>query len=369
MNKILNVALISPSKNAYSETFIQMHRKGIEGNVVYYFNGDLPTKNNLENRLASNIYKLFFRIKKIFKFTQLTILEQSLKHSFKKHKIDIVVAEYGTTAAAVYNVCFNTKIPLLPIFHGFDASINHILETHKNKYEKIFNYSKYIVVVSNKIAETLITIGCLKNKIIITPCAPQNKFFDIKPNFKKNNFLAVGRFVDKKAPYYTILSFVKVLRKYPNAKLQLIGDGPLKNVCENLINYYKVSNNIKIIGAVKSKDIDSYFENSYSFLQHSVVANNGDSEGTPVSVLEASAAGLPVVSTKHGGISDVILNNKTGFLVDEHNVELMAEKICNLIEDKLLAKKMGQEGRAFVRKNFSYQNHISTINKAIKNSL
>ncbi len=369
MNRKLNIALISPSKNSYSETFIQMHKSGIKGNIIYYYNGDIPTCNDLEGVYLNKFKKKIFKLKKRINLTQLSIKEQALLASFKKNKIDIVVAEYGTTAAAVFNTCSHNNIPLLPIFHGFDASISEVIENNKTKYLKVFDYSKIIVVVSNKIAETIINLGCPKNKIVVTPCAPNSKFFNNKPNYNKPVFITVGRFVEKKAPYYTILSFIKVLKKHPNAELHFIGDGPLKNICIDLINYYAVNNNIKIHGIINSDQIHTYFENAYGFIQHSIIAKNGDSEGTPVSILEASAAALPVVSTKHGGILDVILDNNTGFLVEEHNVDFMSEKICELLENKNLAKQMGERGRDYVLKNFSYDIHLNLINKAIQDSL
>ncbi|MFM8421765.1 MAG: glycosyltransferase, partial [Verrucomicrobiota bacterium] len=92
---------------------------------------------------------------------------------------------------------------------------------------------------------------------------------------------------------------------------------------------------------------------------------NGDMEGTPVAIIEAQSAGLPVVSTRHSGILDIVVHNETGFLVDEGDVAAMAEHMCTLLDDPELAKRMGAAGKKRIREHFTMEHHIQTINKAL----
>jgi glycosyltransferase involved in cell wall biosynthesis len=98
-----------------------------------------------------------------------------------------------------------------------------------------------------------------------------------------------------------------------------------------------------------------------AFVQHSVRTTYGDSEGTPVAVLEASATGLPVVSTKHAGIQDAILHRCTGFLVAEQDVNSMADYMLRLASDSRLAAAMGSAGRQFVLENYSAEKSIGQL--------
>lgn len=369
MNRKINIALISPNKNAYSETFIQMHKYGLTGNIVYYFDGFLPSKNETDCSYVSPITKKLYSLKKLLKLTKFNVKEQTLLKSFKKNNIDIIVAEYGITAASVLKVCKKLKLPILPIFHGYDASVYDIVYAHKEKYKLLFDYAPKVIAVANSIANNLKNLGCTPSKIIVTPCAPNNSFFEINTNLENQNFLSVGRLVDKKAPYYSILAFSKVLKKFPSARYYIIGDGPLYNTCLNLISYLKLEKNIFLLRKQKPEKVKKYLENSIGFLQHSIIAKNGDEEGTPVSILEASAAGLPIISTKHAGIIDVVVNNKTGFLVEEHDVEAMSIKILELLKSNKLAKEFGEKGREFVKENFSQKKHLSILNNTIKEIL
>jgi glycosyltransferase involved in cell wall biosynthesis len=97
------------------------------------------------------------------------------------------------------------------------------------------------------------------------------------------------------------------------------------------------------------------------------VAANGDSEGTPVGIIEAMAAGLPVVSTRHAGIPDVVIENETGFLVDEGDINQMAEHLLSLVKDRNLAKQMGLKGKSRITEYFTLEKHLETINRLIHN--
>ncbi|MCV9388811.1 glycosyltransferase [Reichenbachiella ulvae] len=367
MNKI-KVALISPSQNAYSETFIQSHKRYLDGDIFYYYGGKLPLylegSQSIVPTAIRIINKLAGWIRKDTSFESAANLEYSLK----KKNIQVVFAEYGPTGMAVLRICQKLKLPLIVHFHGHDASVLKTIENNKS-YIPIFNYAQQIIAVSQAMKNKLIDLGCPKEKIIVTPCAPDDSFFEISSTLSEETFVGVGRFVDKKAPYYTILAFKKVLNKHPNAQLILAGDGPLRNVCKNLIQHWGIQQNVQLPGVIKPTDFKELLSNCRAFVQHSITAENGDMEGTPVAVLEASAAGVPVVSTFHAGIPDVIIHQQTGLLSDEHDVETMARHMDQLLSDSVFSKKMGTKGKEHVANHYSMDRHIGLLNKLIQQSL
>jgi colanic acid/amylovoran biosynthesis glycosyltransferase len=361
----INLAILSPSENAYSETFIQAHKslKGV--NVFYYFGGSLPSKYGMGEELAlKGTDKLFFKIRHKLSAAS-SFMEESVISSFKKNKINCVLAEYGPTGSAVMNICQQLRIPLLVHFHGYDASADFVFRKFSEKYKDMFAYSSIVFAVSKKMTEKLIAIGCPAEKIICNIYGPQNFFFDLKPDYTSQNFIAVCRFVDKKAPYYSILAFEKVHREFPQAKLIMVGAGVLLNVCKNLVKYLYLEDKVIFKDILTPEQIKTEMENSLAFIQHSITALNGDSEGTPVAVLEASAAALPVISTRHAGIPDVIIDGETGFLVEEHDVEGMASAMKEILSDPGLARKMGKKGRERIKKNFTLERHLGIIEEAI----
>jgi glycosyltransferase involved in cell wall biosynthesis len=359
-----NIALISPYQNAYSETFIQAHKNYFDANVFYYYNGVTQLEN--EGSISISTWrKVICRIKLHLHISKLSLWEVSIINSFKKHRIDKVYAEYGPTGVQIMPICKKMKLPLIVNFHGFDASVKSTLNDYEEKYKELFDYAEHIVVVSKLMQEKLILLGAKPKKITYTPCAPNDIFFNFTPTFSENAFIAVGRFVDKKAPYYTILAFQEVLKKYSEAKLYFCGDGMLYNTCINVVNYLEESNNVIFLGHISAKELEKLYEKVVGFVQHSITTLDGDMEGTPVAILEASAAGLPVIATKHAGIPDVIQHEKTGLLVNEHDVKQMAEYMILLLDNKEYAKTLGKKGREFVQSNFTMKQHISILNNLL----
>ena len=97
------------------------------------------------------------------------------------------------------------------------------------------------------------------------------------------------------------------------------------------------------------------------FVQHSNVAPDGDSEGSPVAIMEAQLSGLPVVATFHAGIPEIVAQNITGFLVDEGDVNGMANAMAKLVLDPGMASEMGANGQSRVSNNFTLDHHLSAV--------
>jgi glycosyltransferase involved in cell wall biosynthesis len=365
-----NIAIISPNYNAYSETFIQEHKK-LHGNIYFYYGNYTPT--HLEGYGEINhkgLRYIFYLILKGIGFTSIPSFEVvSLKRNFKKNKIDLVFAEYGPTGAHMLNICSDLKIPLLVHFHGYDASQNDIIRNYEMQYKEVFLYASYIFVVSMQMQKQLVKLGCPSEKIVLNTYGPSQLFFTVKPTYNTQQFLSVGRFVDKKAPYLTILAFRKVVDAFPHAKLVMIGDGHLFGTCINIVHALDLAENVVFLGPKSPEEISEYMKSSLAFVQHSMTASNGDSEGTPIAILEAQAAALPVVSTIHAGIPEVVINNESGFLVQEGDVLGMAMNMIKFLNDPSLARKFGETGRNYVMKKFDLNSYLETISNHIVISL
>jgi glycosyltransferase involved in cell wall biosynthesis len=154
--------------------------------------------------------------------------------------------------------------------------------------------------------------------------------------------------------------------RYPQAQLFMAGDGPLLAHCKLLVQELAMTKNIFFPGVLKHEMVAGFMQKSIAFVQHSVVASTGDSEGTPVAIMEASAAALPVIATRHAGIPDVILDGVTGILIPEKNIDQMADAMLKLILNKALAKRMGEAGRERMKTHFSMERYIKVLRNALE---
>ena len=100
----------------------------------------------------------------------------------------------------------------------------------------------------------------------------------------------------------------------------------------------------------------------------SVVAADGDQEGLPLTLLEASASGLPIVGTRHSGIPEAVMDGKTGFLVDERDAQGLAAALQRLCDDRDYRVEAGQNARELVETSFSAQIQGLKLEEILKNA-
>lgn len=294
----------------------------------------------------------------------------ALARWLKREDINIVLAEYGPTAVSVMNACHQARIPLVAHFHGFDAYTDYVLQTFGDSYRRLFDISSAIIGVSNHMCDQLVQLGAASSKVHLNPCgAVVNLQQKEGATESGNRFVMLGRLVEKKAPFISLMAFARLCESVPDATLNVVGDGPLRAACVQMVRALGLDERVTLHGAQTHEFALKVLERSDYFLQHSVKAPNGDMEGTPVGVLEAMGRGLPVISTRHGGIRDIISEEKTGILVDEYDVEGMAQGMKTLCLNRELAIEMGQQARESVMAKWTLEKSISGLNQIIKSAM
>lgn len=362
----MNIAIFSPNRIVYSETFIGAHKNYLNGPVFFYhgIEGNIKLENHKDR--ISSFKRLWIKIYgKIRGKSTSYFWEQAVLRSLIAKNIDVILVEYGSHAYHLKTVLKNANIPVVVHFHGYDASIDQVIKGC-NSYIDVFEIANKVIVVSKVMNAKLLKLGCPKEKLIYNVYGPSPEFGKVTPLYNKKQFISVGRFVDKKAPYHSILAFKEVLKTHPDACLIMAGDGPLFNTSQNIIKHYNLNDNVKLVGVISPEEYRQFLSESLAFVQHSVTAHNGDMEGTPLAILEASIAGLPVIATNHGGIPDVIIHGETGLLCEEHDVESMTQNMLQILDNNPLARTMGSRGRQHISAHFNLSRHIESLNSTLE---
>jgi colanic acid/amylovoran biosynthesis glycosyltransferase len=359
----LRVAVVFPNRSAYSETFIKDHVQRLPYQVTEWWGGWFPTHWGDGKPLFSGLDRVTrFAVRKRAGDLE-RLASRVLARQLRRQHIDVVLAEYGPTGVAVMSACQTAGIPLVVYFLGFDAYHRPTLAAFGRRYRDLFDFASAIVVVSRHMERQLIELGAPKEKLIYNACGVDPSAFNMAdPANAEPVFVAAGRFVEKKAPQITLLAFQQVVQKCPAARLVMVGDGALLDSCRQLARGIGLSSEqVSFPGAVSHAEVADLMRRARAFVQHSVVAPDGDSEGIPVAIKEAGASGLPVVSTRHAGIPEGVVEGETGFLVDEYDVGGMAEHMIRLAEDPRLAARLGQAARALMERQFSMESCIGGL--------
>jgi len=292
-----------------------------------------------------------------------------LTRYLKEKRPDVLLAEYGITGVSVLDACRAAGVPLVVHFHGFDATNRPTLAEYGTAYRSVFAYAKAIVAVSDDMVQQLIQLGADPAKVHRNPYGVETeRFTGASPARAEKVVLAVGRFTGKKAPQLTIRAFDKVLEKHPDAQLVMIGAGELLDECQKLVGTLQLRHAVRLLGVQSPEEVAGWHRRARVFVQHSMInPENGDSEGTPNTILEASAAGLPIVSTRHAGIKEAVSEGETGFLVEEGDVVGMTAALDRMLSDASLAGTMGQAARQKMLREYEMQKRIEALRELLIN--
>lgn len=354
------IALISTNKFKFSETFIQKHRELLPFEVHYLYGGYLPNYFGNDEPFLFGIENPEQEVErhKEMKWQ----LQEAVSGYLKENKIDGVLAEYGNSGVEMMEICASLQLPLIVHFHGFDAYRDDVMQYYGARYPEMFRKAHAVIAVSQHMRQRLVNLGCPPEKIFYNPYGPDDTLFRFGNVAQRQPvFLAVSRLDDTKAPQLTLLAFAEAHKQVPQSRLIMAGDGHLLESCKTLTRALQLTDVVEFPGVRTHQEIADFMQQAKVFVQHSVTTSANDTEGTPVAIIEACHSGLPVVSTIHAGIPDVVTHGVNGFLVQEGDVAAMARCMIQLAQDDALASEMGRRGNEIVRAEFTLSRHINQL--------
>ncbi|NDH64020.1 MAG: glycosyltransferase, partial [Alphaproteobacteria bacterium] len=214
----------------------------------------------------------------------------------------VALVETGLMGAYVNEACVRAALPYVVHFHGLDAFGRELLERWHSQYRNFFATAAQLIVVSKAMRTQLIALGAPAERVVLAPYGVEVELPVLAdPAKSEPQFIAVGRFVEKKGPHVTLRAFAAVQQRVPSARLVMIGDGPLLRPCQEWVEKSGLAGAVTFAGVQSRAEVSRQMAASRAFVQHSMTATNGDSEGLPLAVLEAGAHGLPVISTNWTG--------------------------------------------------------------------
>lgn len=378
----LKTAVVAPRSDKYSETFIRDQVERLPGDVEFLFGGQLPVASDRgvppTYPFVRSLGRLGARVtgRSVQRLCEGLVRRlpglsrrEGLVRYLSASGFDVVLAQYGPTGVAMSPICRAAGVPLVVHFHGYDAYRADVLERWGEAYRETFAQASAVVAVSRDMVEQLTRLGVPSDTVHLCPYGVDVEKFSRARSRRSSappRVIAVGRFVVKKAPHLTILAFRHAAAVHPSAELHMLGDGPLLDACRTLVDAVDLGDRVVFHGAVPHERVRKWMGRADCFVQHSVVAPDGDSEGTPVAILEAAASGLPIVTTRHAGITDVLEDGVSGRLVDEGDIEGMGEALGDVLADADGAAALGRSARRTVRGAYSKSDAIRRLYEVLR---
>ncbi|MBA3985261.1 MAG: glycosyltransferase family 4 protein [Flavobacteriales bacterium] len=259
---------------------------------------------------------------------------------FRKETDIVLIDTYSTYnfyyAVAVGRLCRKYKIPYIPLLHG--GNLPNRLQKSKQMSEKLFKNAFVNITPSNYLLEEFKLAGF--SNLFLIPNSLDIKNYNYLQRKMAPKLLWVRSFSEIYNPMLAIRVMENFQKIYPEASLAMVGpdkDGTLQK-CKEVAQAKKL--NVTFTGKLSKKE---WIELSADY---AIFINTTNFDNTPVSVIEAMALGLPVVSTNVGGIPYLLKDRKEALLVNPRNPEMMVQAIVELIDDTTLANELSHNARA-----------------------
>ncbi len=307
-----------------------------------------------------------------------------IKKIIKEYKPDIVHTHASKSGAVGRLAARSCNVPLIVhTFHGhvFHSYFSPFMSKAIVRFERFFaKRTDAIIAISDSQKHELTEVYKIAppEKVFTVPlgfnldkyCVDQDKkkiIFQNKYGFENDEVIVgiIGRLVPVKnhEMFLEMAAIVKSKTK-KNVRFAIIGDGESRAGIEKKTGELGLSYSYFITNPKEKTDVlvtswETEIDQALAGLD--IVVLTSHNEGTPVSLIEAQSAYIPVVSTNVGGVEDIVMHGETGFITEVSEVQLFAEYVVKLIEDKALRNKMGKSGYDNVVKRYSKQRLINDM--------
>lgn len=285
---------------------------------------------------------VFFLVTNYFRF---------FKKVCEQNNTRILHVHFGYHGVKSFGLAKKLSIPMVCSFYGDDA----FAFKYQDKYRGLFQHADKILVLGSYMKAWLIKLGCPENKILIHHLGIDADKIQYV-NRKKNNgepvrMLIASSLLPKKGVDFAIRALGAVASKYPFS-LDIIGDGPMKNELITLVRSSGLEDRVTWHGYRPYEYFISLARQCDVFVQASRTTEDNNKEGTPMAIVDAMAAGMVVVSTRHSDIPEIVLDGETGYLANENDLHSLIATFDLMFNNLDSFEQFGQQARAWIEQEF-----------------
>jgi glycosyltransferase involved in cell wall biosynthesis len=276
---------------------------------------------------------------------------------------DVLHAHFGPMGVFSSAVARSANVPLLTSFYGFDASERAEDRFWRSRYADLWDQGDLFQALSRDMKDRLVALGAPEQNVRVVHLARDLDTYRYRdPGWPVRDLLCVARMTPKKGHIDLLQAVARARSEVPDLTLQLVGDGPLRPRIERTIEDLDLSRAVELTGWQGSDDVRRHLDASEAFVLCSKVAPGGDREGTPTVLVEAQAIGLPVVSTRHAGIPEMVPAENHHLLAPEGKPEEITERILSLCRaSRREVNRIARAGRANIEKNFNLKRETNRL--------
>jgi colanic acid/amylovoran biosynthesis glycosyltransferase len=275
--------------------------------------------------------------------SQKRLRDVAVAQFLQRHKVSVVLGEYLDECLDFVPLLERMGLPYVVQGHGIDVSASLRKPGMAEQYVATYKSARAVLTRSEFHRQRLIRLGLSSSIVHVNPGGvdvPAD--LPRRQTSARKRFLAIGVMVPKKSPIYLLEAFRIAAATDPDITLDYIGGGALFSAALQCVDAFGLKTRVRLHGIASNETRQRLLNECGVFVQHSITdPETGSEEGLPAAIQEAMAHGMAVVSTRHAGIPEAVIEGKTGFLVDEGDVRGMADAFVKVTAS---AAEMGREG-------------------------
>lgn len=271
--------------------------------------------------------------------------------------VSLLHAHLGWEGVRALPVARAAGLPLVTSFYGRDASRQARRVWWRRRYRRLFAAGALFLVEGPALGRRLERLGCPSGKIRVIHLGidlDRVGFRERQPAPDGSiEVLISSSLRPKKGVAQAVVAFARAAERRPEARLRILGDGPERPRVLSAIRRHGLGSRVTLEGQVPYARHLEALDRAQIFVAASRTAPDGDSEGgAPVALIEAQAAGLPVVSTRHDDIPEVVVHGESGLLAAEGDDEELARHLAAMLEHPERWAAFGRRGRERMEEGF-----------------
>lgn len=368
-------AVIHPDVSRYAlldrTTYLRSPRRGPFGRAyrlatLLLFN--IRWRDSFSRMLPLRLFKLKHASRTTpLRFTDLLRIALTVREN---DPYDVIHCQFGTLGplALVLRKVGATNAKLIVSFRGYDATKH--MQRHHGIFDSLFREADLILPVSHSLAQQLIAAGCSGNKISVLHSGIDIRQFDYFERRVRDGesvkILTIARLVEKKGICYGLQAIAQLVHSGFNLRYLVVGDGILRGELEQQSRELGITDHICFLGWRDSTEVTQLLREAHILLAPSVTSADGDQEGIPNCLKEAMASGLPVVSTTHSGIPELVEDGVSGYLAPERDADTLAARISYLLQHPNVWPAIVRAARARIKAEFDIENLNDVLEQLYK---
>jgi colanic acid/amylovoran biosynthesis glycosyltransferase len=257
-------------------------------------------------------------------------------------------AHFAVDAVYFSSVWRQVHRPIVVSCYGYDITSfpNKYLGWGRQYLQTVWRFASLILAMSNDMREDLLRLGCPDEKIKVHYHGinlSQFKYVERDSRATPVRILFVGKLTDRKGVEDVLCAFAQIAKQRPQLELRFVGSGPLQSTLEQIARARGIEKQVSFAGFIRHEKMQDELSRAHIFCHPSRTLRNGDKEGIPGTIVEAMATGIPVVTTKHAGIPEMVRDGEDGFVVAERDVTAIAQALLTLVDKPDLRALMGHK--------------------------